>query len=60
MNLNIPSTLTGYLDRNRKSKCRAWFIINCIRYVKENNIDIYDHYEGNDERTNKTNKEGKD
>ena len=62
MNIKLPSLLSNFIDDNRSIKCRAWFIVNCIRYIKDNNIDIYAYYEGmnNEERIKKNEVGGKD
>lgn len=61
MNINLPSYLTRYIDQFRSVKCRAWYIVKCVSYCYENNIDIYEYYESiaNNERTERTSKEGK-
>lgn len=46
MNLNLPVYLKSFIDNSRSVKCRAWFIIQCVRYVYEHKIDIYAYYEG--------------
>lgn len=46
LSLNLPSYLKGYIDQYRSVKSRAWYIVSCLRYVYENNIDIYAYYEG--------------
>lgn len=61
-NLNISNTLRSYIDFVRKDYSRAKYIIQCIQYIRNNNIDIYDHYEGDKDydRTSKDDKERKD
>lgn len=46
MNINLPYLLSKFIDDSRGIKCRAWFIINCIKYIRDNQIDIYAYYEG--------------
>lgn len=46
INLKLPSYLTCFIDKSRGSKCRAWYILNCIKYINQNNIDITAYYEG--------------
>lgn len=61
MNINLPSYLTLYIDKYRSVKSRAWFILNCVKYIEENNINVYAYYEGmnNEERINKDEPRGK-
>lgn len=46
LSLKLPSYLKDYIDKYRSVKCRAWYILGCVRYVYEHNIDIYAYYEG--------------
>lgn len=46
LSLKLPSYLKDYIDLYRSVKCRAWYIVNCVRYVYEHNIDVYAYYEG--------------
>lgn len=60
LNLKLPSTLIKYVDTFRSTKCRAWYIVQCVRYVYEHNINIYEYYEGieNGNGIKKSNKKG--
>lgn len=46
LSLKLPSYLKDYIDSFRGVKCRAWYIVNCVRYVYEHDVDIYAYYEG--------------
>lgn len=46
LSLKLPKYLLSYLDEYRSSKCRAWYVLKSLQYVYENNINIYEHYEG--------------
>ena len=46
INLKLPAYLKEYVDTYRSVKCRAWYIVACVRYAYEHNIDIYAYYEG--------------
>ncbi len=57
-NLNINNTLREYIDSVKGSYSRAKYILQCVKYIKTNGIDIYGHYEGDKdyERTSKDDK----
>lgn len=61
-NLNINTTLRDYIDSVRIEYSRAKYIIQCLQYIRTNNINIYDHYEviRDDDRISKDDKERKD
>lgn len=46
LSLKLPNYLKDYVDSCRSVKCRAWYIVNCVRYVYEHKIDIHAYYEG--------------
>lgn len=43
--LRIPKYLLEFIDINRSSYCRAKYILNCVKYIKQNNINIHEYYE---------------
>lgn len=60
LNTTIPSYLLTYINTYRKTKCIAWYVIQCIKYCNDNKINLHEYYEGiNNERLEKLNKEGK-
>ena len=51
LNLKLPKYLIEFIDKSKSLKCRAWYITKCIQFIYDNNINIYEHYEGvNNER----------
>ena len=51
MNININSSLREFIDSVRGEDCRAKYILKCVSYIRDNNIDINEYYEGiNDDR----------
>ena len=61
MKLHINSSLTSFIDTYRGVRCRADYILKCVSYIRDNNIDINDYYEGmsNNEEFKRINKERK-
>lgn len=53
LNISIPSYLTSYIDTYKNTKCIAWYVIKCVKYCKDNNVNIYEYYVGidDDDRT---------
>lgn len=43
--LRIPKYLRDFIDKSRGNNCRAKYILRCITYVKDNNININEYYE---------------
>jgi len=41
----IPKPLLEFIDKCRGYRCRASYILKCIDYIKENNININEYYE---------------
>jgi hypothetical protein len=46
LNIRLPKLLLDYINTNRSSQCRAWYVLHCVKYCYENNLNIYEHYEG--------------
>ncbi len=60
-NLKIPKHLLEFIDNSRGIECRAVYILKCIAYIKNNNIDVITQYENtNNDGTSKNEQKGKD
>lgn len=46
MKLNINLNLREFIDKYRGLRCRADYILKCVSYIRDNNIDINVYYEG--------------
>ena len=46
MRLNLNESLRTFIDRMRGNSCRAVYILRCVDYIRGNNIDINEYYEG--------------
>ncbi len=46
MKLKLNVLLKEFIDKERKLLCRAVYIIRCVSYIRDNNIDINNYYEG--------------
>ena len=52
LDLVIPKYLREYIDHTRNTLSRARYILDCILYIKNNNIDIYYQHEPNEGKNN--------
>lgn len=59
MKLNLNACLRTFIDKERGLMCRAVYIIKCVSYIRDNNINIHDYYEGDysNERIKESNTE---
>lgn len=48
MNIKLNLTLREFIDSNRGEDCRARYILKCVSYIRDNNIDLNEYYEGID------------
>lgn len=48
MKLNLNESLKNFIDNMRGVSCRAKYILRCVDYIRSNNIDINEYYEGID------------
>lgn len=46
MRLNLNEPLRTFIDKVRGNSCRAVYILRCVDYIRSNNIDINEYYEG--------------
>lgn len=46
MRLNLNESLRDYIDSKRGIYCRAKYILMCVNYIRSNNIDLNEYYEG--------------
>lgn len=59
LNISIPTYLITYINTYRSSKCTAWYVLKCIKYCNDNNIDLHEYYAGIDnDRVESIRKEG--
>ena len=55
MRLNLSEDIRLHVDSNRGEHCRAKYILMCVNYIRDNNIDIDEYYEGiNNDRITKS------
>ena len=55
MKLKLNEDIRLYIDSNRGEHCRAKYILMCVNYIRDNNIDIDEYYEGiNNDRVTKS------
>lgn len=52
LDLVIPKYLREYIDESRMSLSRARYILDCISYIRNRNIDIYCQHEPNEGENN--------
>jgi hypothetical protein len=52
LDLVIPKYLRDYIDQSRNTLSRARYILDCILFIKNNNIDIYYQHEPNEGEKN--------
>lgn len=56
MKLNLNEDIRLYIDSKRGESCRAKYILMCVNYIRSNNIDLNEYYEGiNNDRTKESN-----
>lgn len=59
--LRIPYDLRTFIDSVRGFSCRAVYILRCVSYIKDNEIDVNEYYENiKYDRTKKYDKKGED
>lgn len=55
MRLNLNEDTRLHIDFTRGEHCRAKYILMCVNYIRDNNIDIDEYYEGiNNDRITKS------